>query len=105
MPKQSKRSFHIWIGSYHLGQGYDPPEGPQHVAEVIAVSFKVACFKFELLSTYESLVYQEGQGYVGEQSLQNWYNPQTMKNDWTGQYFETEAEAWLTFPEHLRPKT
>ena len=30
--KPPMKKYEIWIGSYHLGQGYDPPSEPQKIA-------------------------------------------------------------------------
>lgn len=97
MEKQILKEFEIWLGSYSLGQGYDPPTKPELIAKVKAFTFKIACFKYELQSTLDSIINQEYTGYVGDQSIQQWYNPQTMVNSWTGKYYETEAEALKTF--------
>ena len=37
------KKYEIWIGYYHLGQGYHPPTEPQRVAVIEATSFKIAC--------------------------------------------------------------
>lgn len=74
------------------------------VGKEFSTSFKAACYKYELRSLLESIIRQEGGGYVGEQSLQVFYHPQELRNDWTGKYFETEEEAWQTFPESQRPE-
>lgn len=96
------KEYQIWVGYYHLGQGYDPPSCPQLDATIKATTFQVACYIHELQGTLKSVIDQNEKGYVQLQSLHNWYDPNTMTNDWTGKYFQTEEEAWTSFPKHMR---
>jgi len=104
MPKNPVTKFEIWIGNYHLGQGYSAPNKPEQVAIVTAQTFPIACLKYELETMMETIMSREEKGeYQDHQSCRWFYNFDKNSNDWTGKYFETEAEAWLSFPEHKRP--
>jgi hypothetical protein len=96
-PKVVLNKYEIWLGKYHLGQGYDPPESPKKIAEIEAISFEVACLKYELQISLESIQRQEQNGYVDMQSRIWWYNEKTNSNGWTGKYYQSEDEAWESF--------
>lgn len=49
------KKHEIWIGVYHLGQGYTSPTKPERVAIVEAPNFKVACVLHELRSKLKSI--------------------------------------------------
>lgn len=94
------KKYEIWVGYYNLGQGSTPPSEPKKVAEVIAPHFRAACAVYELESGLESLKREIEQGhYISDPPhLGIWfYNPKKNANGWTGQYFETEEEAWKSF--------
>jgi hypothetical protein len=96
--KYPLKEYEIWIGSYHLGQGYDPPTKPEMVAKVVAPNFKVACFLHELRSSLKSVESRMMKDeYIDHQSCRWWYNFDTNSNDWTGKYFETKEDALKTF--------
>lgn len=99
------REYNIWIGKYHLGQGYDPPDKPQKVATITAQTFRTACLKYELTAIISLIAEREEKGeYIDHQSQRWWYDFDNNSNGWTGPYFETEEEAWLSFPESKQPK-
>ena len=92
------KEYEIWIGSYHLGQGYSPPKEPELIAKEKGINFKVACFKYELKSMLESCEKQEVKnGYVDSQSMNWFYNQNTNSNSWSGKYYETKEEALKSF--------
>lgn len=91
--------YEIWIGNYHLGQGYDPPTEPELVGKVVAPSFKVACWVYELESTLQHVRQRIDQG----QNIEDihfgklYYDPKTNSNSWTGKYYQTKEEALKSF--------
>ncbi|PRY38481.1 hypothetical protein CLV58_109208 [Spirosoma oryzae] len=95
--------YEIWIGYYHLGQGYDPPTKPEKVAQVNALSFKIACVLYEHQRSIDYLIQMMEEGkplsYIDNLHLGSWnYNPKTNSNSWTGRYYESEIEALKSFP-------
>ncbi len=96
--KYPLHKYQIWIGNYHLGQGYDPSTEPQMIGEVIAPNLKVACVLYGLRSMLGSIEHQMSKdGYVDNQSCRWFYNFETNSNSWTGKYFETREEALKSF--------
>lgn len=93
--KEAKKSYQIWVGYYHMGQGSHPPKGPELIATVEAHSFKEACFKYELSSKLQHL--ESRSGDLNDQDFVWNYNPHTNSNSWLGPYFETKEEAQKTF--------
>lgn len=92
------KEFEIWIGYYHLGQGYDPSRKPEHMATIDAVDFKTACLKHELMTSLQQVIREEiTSGYVNEQTANWFYSYKTNSNSWTGKYYESEAEALASF--------
>lgn len=94
------KDYDIWIGYYHLGQGYHPPTKPQKVATVKASSFKIACVLYEHQSSIDSLknLMARNHDYIEDIHFGKWsYDPHTNSNSWTGQYYETEEEALKSF--------
>lgn len=90
--------YEIWIGSYNLGQGYDPSTEPQFIAKVTAKDFKTACIKYELKSRLDFIEEQERKGeYITNQDYEWFYSPHTNSNSWTGKYYETKEEAQSSF--------
>ena len=73
--------FEIWIGMYHLGQGYPPPTEPERVAVIKAPNFIHACALYEL----------------DKNSNLNDYDRSTNSNTWTGKYYESQSEALKSF--------
>ena len=99
-PTLKVKEYEIWIGNYHLGQGYHPPTKPQMVAKVEATSFKIACVLYEHQSAIDSLNerMKRGDTYIEDIHFGGWcYTPKDNRNSWTGRYFETEEEALETF--------
>lgn len=94
------KTWEIWIGRYHLGQGYDPPTKPKKVGEVEATTFKIACVIYEHQSKIDSLRKQMDRGYdyIEDAHFGSWYyNAKTNSNSWTGRYFESEEDALKSF--------
>lgn len=91
------KEYEIWVGNYHLGQGYDGPTEPQLIGTETGTTFKVACMKHELKTTLASIEEQEKTGYVQLQSLEWFYKPHNNTNGWLGQYYETQQEALKSF--------
>lgn len=92
------KPFDIWIGWYHFGQGYDPPNEPQKVATVMATSFDLACLKHELRSKLAIIDELEHKGkYIDFQTRRWFYDWDNNRNSWTGRYFETREEAIQSF--------
>jgi len=95
--KQIKK-WQIWIGSYHLGQGYDASTEPQMISEVEATTFDLACLKHELLSMLKSIEERERKGeYIDFQSRRWFYDWDNNSNSWTGKYFNTKEDAQQSF--------
>lgn len=95
--KQIKK-WQIWIGNYHLGQGYDASIEPSMIAEVEAATFDLACLKYELSSMLKSIEEREKKGeYIDFQSRRFFYNWDNNSNSWTGKYFETKEAAQQSF--------
>lgn len=92
------KSYDIWVGYYHLGQGHHGSTEPTLLAHVQAKDFKTACFKYELSSILKSIEEQELKGnYISNQDYEWFYNPHTNSNSWLGSYYETEEEAQKSF--------
>ncbi len=94
------KKYEIWLGSYHLGQGYPPPTDPEKVGEVVATSFKIACYLYELQSQIDSLIdrMKKGDTYIEDIHFGKlYYDGKTNSNSWTGQYFESKEEAYKSF--------
>lgn len=94
------KEYEIWIGYYHLGQGYDPPAKPQLLDKINATSFKVACYIYELQSSLDSLKnrMERGDTYIEDIHFGRiYYNPETNSNSWTGKYYESEEDARKSF--------
>ena len=92
------KSYEIWLGCYHLGQGHHGSRKPEKVAFIEAPNFKVACLLYELrskLSFIEKLI--ENNQYVEHQTCRWFYNFNTNSNAWTGKYYESEKEALRSF--------
>lgn len=91
------KKYQIWIGYYHLGQGFDSPIEPQQIDTVEAVDFKTACMLHELRSRLKR--FEEGQlkGDLNSQDYPWWFNEHTISNSWLGKYFETKEEAQQSF--------
>lgn len=94
------KSYEIWIGYYHLGQGDVPPTKPELLSTVRATSFKIACLLYEHKSTIQSLKESmyNGDKNIEDMHFSGWdYNPKTNSNSWTGKYYESKEEALKSF--------
>jgi len=95
-----KNKYEIWVGSYHLGQGYHGSTEPEMLAEVEATTFKIACVIHEHQRVIDSLKKRMNKGdtYIEDAHFGGWdYNPKTNSNSWIGKYYETKEEAQETF--------
>lgn len=88
--------YEIWIGKYHLGQGYDPPTEPQLVAVIFSTSFKLACYEYETLSKLESIIRAKN-SKEDIHTYHSYYDPQDISNSWTGKYYSSKEEALKSF--------
>jgi len=92
------KKWQIWIGSYHLGQGSDPPTEPEMIAEMEAATFDLACLKYELYRMLNRIEKNEMEGkYVDFQSRRWFYDWDNNSNSWTGKYFQSKEEALTSF--------
>lgn len=91
------KKYSLWLGDYHLGQGYHGPTKPELVAMVKAIDFKTACYKYELQSKYRRLIEGEIKDDLNSQDYHFYYDPTKLINSWTGKYYETKDEAWTSF--------
>lgn len=85
--------YEIWVGHYHLGQGYDPPTSPQRIGAVYAPSFKQACYIYELESSLRTAKSTK----LGNRDYVSSYDPHKMYNSWTGYYYPSKEEALKSF--------
>lgn len=91
------KKFEIWIGCYHLGQGYDPSTEPQKIAEIEAVDFKTACIKYELQNKLDRIEEGEANNNLNNQDYPWRFNENTISNTWLGKYYESKEQAWKSF--------
>lgn len=91
------KQYEIWIGNYHLGQGFHHDGNPEFLGTETASSFQVACLKYELRSKLKWLEKVDGTMPINSQDVQWWYKPETNSNSWTGKYYETKEEALKSF--------
>ena len=92
-------AYEIWLGSYHLGQGHHGSTEPELVGRVVASTFEIACWLYELQSQIEHIQNKEEKGgYVTDAHFGKlYYNPTTNSNSWTGKYYQTKEEAQKSF--------
>ena len=95
------KEYEIWLGYYHMGQGHHPPSKPEKVADVVATSFRVACWLYELKSQYDFIVNRmekDPNAYIeGTHFGTMYYQPKYNGNSWTGSYYESKKEAKKSF--------
>jgi hypothetical protein len=91
--KNGNTLYEIWVGHYHLGQGYDPPTSPQRIGTVYAPSFKQACYIYELESSLRTAKSTK----LGNRDYVSSYDPHKMYNSWTGYYYPSREEALKSF--------
>jgi hypothetical protein len=92
------KSFEIWIGNYHLGQGYDGPTCPQLLATETASGFEIACLKYELRRKLSFIEKAEAEGaYISHQDREWCYDWKRNANSWTGKYYSSKEEALQSF--------
>jgi len=94
--------YEIWTGNYSLGQGYHQGEVPEKVADIEAISFKVACMKHELKQRLKFIDNLEGDNRNREKDILETgfnfgLNLQTLTQPWLGRYYETKTEADKSF--------
>lgn len=98
--KPEIKKWEIWIGSYHLGQGYDPPTRPEKIAEVNATTFRIACVIHEHQSAIDNLIkrMERGDDYIEDAHFGGWHYIRDINgNNWIGKYYESEEQAWESF--------
>lgn len=95
------KKHQIWLGWYNQGTGHIPPIKPELLAEIEAISFRVACYIYELESALQSIKRRMA---LGRDNVEDghfgrmYYSPESNSNSWTGKYYESEYEAWKSFP-------
>jgi hypothetical protein len=91
------KKYEIWLGDYHLGQGYHHSGQAEKVGEEFAYSFEIACLQYELRS---KLKFLENYQFPERLTMQDFYwnyDPKTKSNSWTGKYYESKEEALKSF--------
>jgi hypothetical protein len=91
------KTFEIWVGYYHLGQGSHGTTSSRKVGTIEAIDFKTACIKYELKNKMDRILEGEKDKDLNSQDYPWWFNADKISNSWTGRYFETEEEADQTF--------
>ena len=93
------KKYELWLGHYILNDGLPEVTKPNKVATIVAASFKMACLKYELTVKMTGILEAEKVGQPLDDQSCNWfYDYLINRNNFTGHYFETEDEAWETFP-------
>lgn len=93
----NNKRYQIWIGNYHLGQGYDPPAAPELIAVIWSCNFKLACYEYETQQRMGMIQWSKLEGKEDIHTYVNQYDPEKMINRWLGKYYESEADAWKSF--------
>ncbi len=97
------KTFEIWTGNYSLGQGYHQGESPEKVGEETAISFTVACIKYELkerlkfIESIEKRPWGNSEKDIIDVGLNFELNLETLSQPWICGYYETKEEAFKTF--------
>lgn len=91
------KTFEIWVGKYHLGQGHHGSIKPELLAKIEAADFKTACIKYELTTKLNRIEEGEKLGNLNMQDYPWWFNENTISNSWLGKYYETEEAALKSF--------
>jgi hypothetical protein len=83
-----------WAGKYTHST-----EEPELLGRVIASSFRVACWLYELQSTIHGIQsLMEKDIEPDDEHFGKWYyDPITNSNFWTGKYYQTKEEAQKSF--------
>jgi len=97
------KRFEIWIGYYHLGQGYEGSNEPELIAKETAIDFKTACLKYELKSKLRRIEEGERIGNLNSQDYPWWFNENDVSNSWLGKYYETREDALSSFSFLINP--
>ena len=96
------KEHEIWVGYYVTGQS-KPPINPTLVGKLKAPSFKIACLIHEHRLAIANIIDTIKKGDIDIENNQHfgmwYYNPNSNSNSFYGKYFETEKEAWQTFPD------
>jgi hypothetical protein len=93
------KKYQIWLGYYEFGNGQPTPDKPLLLATVEAITFKLACLKYELSARMNFIIQIQNEGVEVEDENYEWhYDYKVNRNKYTGTYFETEEDAWVTFP-------
>lgn len=91
------KTYEIWLGNYHLGQGFHHSGKSERVAVEKASSFEIACLKYELRSKLKWVEENDGVRKMTNQDIEWWYNPKDNSNSWTGKYYPSKEEADKSF--------
>jgi len=101
--KTAMKKYEIWTGNYSLGQGSHQGETPEKVGEEMAISFKVACIKYELkarlkfIDTMEGRMWGNSEKGILSVGLNFELDLDTLLQPWIGGYYETKEDALKTF--------
>jgi len=68
------KEFEIWIGYYHLGQGYHGSTEPEKLCSIQAIDFKTACIKYELTRKLNRIIEGEINRNLNSQDYPWWFN-------------------------------
>ena len=97
--RQALNRYQIWVGFHH-----NPtipsylPTAPVKLATVPAISFEMACYKFELDSAMCNVLKVEKEGLQEDLAVRVWvYDAVANSNIIYGKYYPTEEQAWESF--------
>ena len=96
------KNYDIWVGYYPGDQGSFGPTKPELVATVPSINFKTACMKHELISKFDRILEGEFKGDLNSQDYPWWFDENKVSNSWIGKYYESEEDAWLSFPKYVK---
>lgn len=95
------KQFEIWVGYYHLGQGHHGSTEPELIDTILAIDFKTACMKHELLSKLQRIVEGEYKNDLNAQDYPWWFNENLISNSWLGKYYPSKEEAQKSFNDRI----
>jgi hypothetical protein len=97
-----RKKFEIWIGNYHLGQGYGSSTEPELLAIIEASTFEIACLIYELDSKLKWLIGADAKGTrINANDIEWSYHARGNYNSWTGKYYSSKEEALKSFNSNL----
>lgn len=101
--RNEMKDYEIWVGYYDMGQEYSPPEKPYMLDTVQAQTFEDACAVHSLtkcLSCYQDKI-KKGTGH----KCHLLYDFKTNSHPIMGKYYQSEDEAWTSFPTYKNAPT